>query len=714
MHESLYSPEWYRIAQLKPRLRGHVTVARHLYRGSPWFIYRDETSGRTHRFSPLTHHVIGLMDGRRSTEQIWKELNEHLGDRAPTQENVAQLLAYMHSAALLATNVAADATELASRSEDKKRNDLRKRFANPLALRLKLLNPDAFLERTLPYVEWAFSPWCTIAWLVIVGLALIVAGANWHAITYAASESVLSPRNLVVMALLYPLIKLIHELGHAYATKKWHGEVNELGVLLLVLMPVPYVDASAANAFSQKSRRIVVSAAGIMVELLLASLALFLWLAAEDGIVRQIALNVMLIGGVSTLLFNGNPLLRYDGYYVLADALGTPNLGNRSNQFIGYLIHRYAFGVQNAVSPAQDDKEGFLLFWYALLSFAYRMFVLAIIVLFLADVFFFLGALLAVWAVMSQLILPAARAIARTFESAGVKAKRRRAVLAIACTAIMVHGLVFTLPIPHATVVEGVIVVNDDAHVRASVDGEIAQILVSANTRIESDQPVIQLTNSALGAQVDALRAELAGMVIQYAAEWATDPAIAEQTNERVKALEAQLAHAEAKVLQLTVRSATAGRLIIPAEQDLLGRYVTQGTTLAYVENEPVAIVKALVPQDRVPFLRQVDNVSTRIKGSPIGVLAADILRVAPSATQRLPSPVLATTGGGGLTVRETSDNTFETANKFVLVDISLDSGGFPTFIGQRVYVRFSHGTETIADRLARSSRQLFLRQFNV
>lgn len=714
MNEPLYSPEWYRVAQIKPRLRSHVSIARHAYRGAIWYIYRDETSGRTHRFSRLTHNVINLMNGKSSTTKIWQRLNEHLGDNAPSQDNLTQLLSYLHTSGLLATDVAGDASELASRSREQIKNDFKKRFSNPLALRIKLLNPDAFLERTLGYVQWAFNPWCGFAFFAIIAIALLFACLNWHALAADASRVGFTKDNLILLAFVYPIVKLFHELGHAYAVKKWHGEVNEIGVLFMVLMPIPYVDASASATFPQKSRRIVVSAAGIIVEMLLASLALFLWLASEDGIVKQLALNVILIGGLSTLLFNGNPLLRYDGYYVLADTLGIPNLAARSNKYIGYLIHRFAFGMETAVSPAHDGFEKYWLFTYSITSFLYRMFILVYIVIFLADSFFILGAALACWAVISQLVIPMARTIARTAQSPSVKTHRRRAMLATSCIGTLIYGLVFTLPLPHATVVEGVIVPSDDAQLRISSDGEIDQLFVQSNDNVNVGDPILTLSNLQTIAQVDSLKAELAGRIIEYAAQWATDPSIAEQTHERVIALEAKLSHATEKVERLTIRSATTGRLVLPEENDLKGRYVTQGTTVGYITNGNGNTVKALVSLERVPFLRQVDDVAVRVPGSAQPVFAAKMLRIAPSATDQLPSPVLGTKGGGKIATQVDKSDTAVSIGKYVLVDVAFVEKDSPSFIGQRVHVRFSHGSETLSDRIARSVRQLFLREFNV
>ncbi len=231
-------------------------------------------------------------------------------------------------------------------------------------MRFPLFDPDRFLQRTLPWVQPLFGWFGILLWLAVVGTGAVLAASHWTDLTEDIADRVLDPQNLVLLWFVYPVVKALHELGHAYATRKWGGEVHEIGIMLLVLSPVPYVDASAAWGFRDKRKRMVVGAVGIAVELFLGALALFVWLAVEPGAVRAIAYNVMLISGVSTLLFNGNPLLRFDGYYVLSDAIEIPNLGARANQYLGYLFQRYVFGVADAEDPCAFDRrarlDGFL------------------------------------------------------------------------------------------------------------------------------------------------------------------------------------------------------------------------------------------------------------------------------------------------------------------------------------------------------------------
>ena len=174
---------------------------------------------------------------------------------------------------------------------------------------------------------------------------------HWPELTENVADRVLATHNLILLWLCFPLIKLLHELGHAYTTKLGGGEVHDMGLILLVFTPVPYVEASAASGFRSKWRRVLVGAAGMLVETFIAALAMFIWVAAEPGVLRAVAFNIMLIAGVSTLVFNANPLLRFDGYYILSDLIEIPNLSQRANRYWRYLAEKYVFRMKDSDKP---------------------------------------------------------------------------------------------------------------------------------------------------------------------------------------------------------------------------------------------------------------------------------------------------------------------------------------------------------------------------
>jgi len=439
MADSFFSPSWYRVAGLKPRLRSHVEIHRHHYRGELWYVLQDHSSGRFQRFTPAANLIIGLMDGKRSVQEIWDIARARLGEEAPTQEEVIRLLSQLHSVDVLQADVMPDTSELVKRFEKRRQQKRLQSLRSPLFVRFHVLDPERFLNR----FEWLARPFFgwfgALLWLVAVGFAVFLAALHWPELTENLTDRILAPRNLVIMWLTFPFLKAFHEFGHGFAVKTKGGEVHDMGIMLLVFTPIPYVDASAASAFREKKERVVVGAAGMAVEVFLAAVALMVWVSAEPGPVRAVAYNVIFIAGISSVLFNGNPLLRYDAYYILSDLVEIPNLGPRGIRYTTYLLQRYLLGIRDAEEPMATRGEKAWFIVYSIAAFFYRMFIYVVIVLFIATKFFFIGVLFACWAVINMFIWPAIKIV--RFISSSPKARRRR-LRAVAATVTVTAGLV--------------------------------------------------------------------------------------------------------------------------------------------------------------------------------------------------------------------------------------------------------------------------------
>ncbi|MBN8936215.1 MAG: PqqD family protein, partial [Rhizobiales bacterium] len=236
MAGTLFSPSWYRVTGLKPRLRAHVQIHRHSYRGAIWFVLQDHSSGRSHRLTPAAYAFIGLMDGTRTVQNIWDLCNERAGKDAPTQDDVVRLLGQLHAADALICDVPPDTRELFRRFQRQQRQTWRQRLWTPLAIRIPLFDPDSLLERTAFLVRPLFGRLGALIWLSVVTAGLVLAGLNWSALSENVIDRVLAPQNLLLLWFVYPIVKAIHELGHAYATKIYGGEVHEVGVMFLVLV----------------------------------------------------------------------------------------------------------------------------------------------------------------------------------------------------------------------------------------------------------------------------------------------------------------------------------------------------------------------------------------------------------------------------------------------------------------------------------------------
>ena len=509
MTESLFSTYWYRVANLKPVLRDAAIISRHVYRGQAWYVLRNSLNGRNHRFNTAAYALIGQMDGRRTVQEIWENAGKLSVDASPTQDELIRLLGRLHDADLIQSDILPSTVELFRQAQGQPSNGWKQRVSNPFSLRFPLCDPDWFLERWRYLSAPLFTRGTFILWLLVVMSAVVAAVLHWPELSGCLADQLFSPSNLLLLWLIYPLVKILHEFGHACALKKWGGEVHEMGIMLLALTPIPYIDASASSSFPDKQRRIAVAAMGMMVELLLASLALFVWLNVETGLVSGLAYKVMLIGGISTLLFNGNPLMRYDGYYMLADLIEIPNLGQRSIRYLGYLLQRYLLGIETAESPVTAPGEPGWFLIYGPIAFCYRITIMLGLVWIVSTRFFIIGVLIALWGTVSLLILPALRSVSRFLGSPAARNRRSRMVLVGGTAILGIVLLIFVIPMPLWTTTQGVVWLPEQSMIRAGTDCELVEVLASVEQEVARGAPLLRGVDPFLSAEVDIYQARL-------------------------------------------------------------------------------------------------------------------------------------------------------------------------------------------------------------
>ena len=704
------SASWHRVAGLRPRWREHATVHRHRYRNSVWYVVHDHATGRVHRVSTAGGMVINAMDGRKSVDELWQDAVSRLGNDAPSQDEFIQLLAQLHAADLLQTEVTPDSAELLKRSARWGRSWWLQNIFNPLALRLRLWHPDKFFDNTIPYVQWLFSWRGTALWLLVVVPAIFLAAHHWRELTGDVSDRILAVDNLLLIAVCYPVIKGLHELGHGYAVKAFGGTVHEVGVMFLVFVPVPYVDASASSEFRNKWRRALVGAAGMGVEVFIAALALYVWLLVEPGLVRALAYNIMLIASVSTVLFNGNPLLRYDGYYILTDVLEIPNLWQRAARYWGYLVERYAFRSDEVrVFPAAEG-ERFWLFLYAPASLLYRIAVMLGIAIFIAAQYGVVGVIIAIWGLLTGVALPIGKALWQVMAGPRLQRHRSRAVLTTIGAVAAGSILLFVIPAPFHTTTEGVVWLPETADVRAGTDGFVRRLLVAPGRAVKVGEPLVESEDVTLNATLDGLSGRVAELEAKLAAERFNDRVRAELTATELGQAKAALASETRHAARLIARSRAEGAFAVPKPQDLPGRYMREGQLIGYVLPAGSRIVRATIGQDDIDLVRtKLRGVTVKLAERPDEPLPARIIREVPAGSGDLPSKALGGAGGGALPVDPHDSHGTKSLQRVFSVDLELPPKAESAAFGSRVYVRFELRWEPIGEQLWRRMRQLLL-----
>jgi len=713
---ALYSNSWHRVSELRPRLRSHIHIHRHVYRGEVWYVMQDRSNGEFHRYTPEAHLLISLMDGRRSVQQIWEITCKQLEDDAMPQDEVIRLMAQLHRADVLLTNRAPDVRDLMQRRRRQRLQKIKQYIGNPSALKLPLVDPDRWLDAGLPYYRWIFTWIGALLWLGVAFYGAALGAMNWTAFTHNIWDQVFSSGNMLTMALVYPVVKAFHELGHACAIKARGGEAHEIGVMFLLLMPIPYVEASAAAGFAEKRWRMLVGAAGILAELFLASLAMIAWAHLTPGLGRSIAYNVIILCGVSTLFMNGNPLLRYDGYYVLADAIEIPNLGQRANAWLGYLFKRYVLGLAAVEAPRATRGEQWWFVGYALSSFAYRMFIMFFAIFLIVGRFFFFGVLMACWALFNTIVTPLWRLGAHLFTDPQIQANRLRSYTISALCVLAALALIGLTPMPSSTDTEGVVWVPPSAQVRAPVAGFVHERLAGDGVRVETGTPLVLLESDELARRAAMLAAQVDEYQARYVQAHAQNRVQADIMRHQWQSLQTEKRTVDEQVRSLRVDSPHAGRFVPAQAEDTTGRYMQRGELLGYVLTE-AETVRVVVPQSNLERIhRSLRSVRVRLVQDSGREFTVDIAREVPAATDELPSMALSLQGGGNIGVdpRKSQEGRAKSAENLFVMDLTLPPEVPRGYLGARVFVKFSHAPRPIALQMYDVVRQLVLRQLRV
>lgn len=709
--EPLVSAAWYRVAGLHPRLDARASVARQVVRGQVWHLLTESGTGRQLRLNPPAYAFAGRCDGTHSVDEVWHLLLETMGDAAPSQDDILQLLARLQRGGVIHFDSAPNLAAMFERRATETRRR-RRAWINPLALKLRLFDPTPLLDRIEPRLRALFSPAFFLCWAAGVALAAFACAVNFPALRSTAATLLDAPRTVLLFWLCYPPIKALHELAHALAVRRYGGAVRDTGITLFLFTPAPYVDASAASGFDRRHQRIVVSAAGIMAELALAALAAGVWLTVEPGLVRDVAFVTLFVCTVSTLLFNGNPLLRFDAYYILCDALDLPNLALRSNAWWAALARRALLGEARMPDALFAPGERKWLFAYAPLSWTYRLALLATLVLWVGAKSWLLGALVAALFAGWLPLRPAA-ALLRLLGGTLPAATRRRALGIVACAVAGVGMLLFALPLPSSTVAQGVVWPPEHAQVRAETAGFVAALATDDAAMVEPGQVLLTLIEPALAAELERKQSQLAGLKAQQYVALLRDPLQATQIAEDIARAEAELARTAEQLAQLEVHGRSSGRLVLPRASDLPGSFAARGAMLGYILGPGPSNVRAVLSEDDAQLVRErTQRVEIRLAESAAQAVLANLEREPPAATRVLPSAALGERAGGRFATDPADKDGTRTLDPVFLLDLAVPAR-LPERIGGRVWVRFDLGYEPLGVRWARQGRQLLLRHFN-
>jgi putative peptide zinc metalloprotease protein len=512
-------------------------------------------------------------------------------------------------------------------------------------------------------------------------------------------------------------MKALHELGHAHVIKRFGGEVHAFGIMLLMGMPLPYVDATGSWSFRDRHARALVGAAGIIVELVLAALGALVWAHTGPGLVNSLAFNVMVIGSVSSLLFNGNPLLRFDAYYVLSDLIDIPNLYQRAGQQWRAMADRYLLGTARVESPARDATERAWLVGYGAASFLYRVVVFGTILMVLADLWLPLAVVFLGTLTVMAVVMPGSKWWKHLRGPATMRNRRRAVGVSVLLLALPVLMLAW-MPFPDGIRAPGVVESAQYTQVITGVAGRLERLDVPHGQAVQPGQVLARLSNPELAWEVEAAAAVLAEASLLRDQALLKAPADVAALEQRIGAAQARLKDLRARQEELVVRARHAGTWTAAALHERVGNWVPRGQTLGEIVSPGGLRFSAVVSQEQADrlFRHDLAGAQLRLGGQAAQALTVQRLVLVPFERDRLASPALGWHAGGSVPVRPDDPQGLTPVDTFFELQASFatEGGGVVALHGMTGWLRVPLPPSTPLEQAQRALRQLVQKRYGM
>jgi len=630
-----------------PPLRADLIIIKQFYEGRTFYVVKDPISLQYFRLTAEDYFLATLFDGRRTMAQVraaYVERFPHLRLDYSDEEIDERVSRFANDLGLLQF-LSVQGSRLKPRYDAMKKTKKQskggfyKLVNSVFFARFSVFDPDKLFGRMAKPIWWIWtkqSLWISISMVIA---AIFVVYQKYDA-TGALMSRFFSVNNIALIWITTIIIKSIHELGHGLTCKHFGGEVHEVGVMLLVFTPYFFVNVSDSWVLPDRNKRILISAAGIYVELVLASLATFLWAVVQPGPFQQILWNIMVIASISTLIFNANPLMRFDGYYIMTDWIEVPNLSTKSRSFIGYQVKRLIFGsdyedASMARLPLPRRRFG-LFYFYAVASYLYGYFVIYKLARYMGPhlapfglqkfaTWFSVSALTA-WVVMPFWSFMKSLQLTREDWRPGGRLRRLGLVGGGALAIFIV--LCF---LPHQLVVKRNVAVElaSPEAIRPDIEGFIEQIYVKEGDKVPPGGALALLSNRDVEQDLVQAKAQLAVAQANIQRSLAADqPGELREAQAIAARMQKRFADAQQNVDHLTLRSALGGTVLTHDLQ--LQLYRRLHLNEVFCEVAPLDSMRIVIPlnEKQVRWIHKGQSVDIKAYAYPgatlHGTIAAD------------------------------------------------------------------------------------------
>ncbi len=667
---------------LRIRARGDLEFEDHVYQGRRSVVVKDPLALKYFRFEAEEFAILKMLDGKSSAAAIKKQFDREFTPQRLSLAELHQFVGMMHRSGLLISETPGQGVELLKRQRQREAKTRKQGWMNVLAFRFKGFDPDRFLS-SLNNIGGAFFSWpafVAVCMLVSMAGVLLITNFDVFLAKLPHFQDFFAGKNWLALAVVLAVTKVIHEFGHGLACKRFGGQCHEMGLMLLVFTPCLYCNVSDSWMLPNKWKRIAISAAGMYVEIVLAALATFVWWYSHPGFVHQLALNVMFVCSVTTLLFNANPLMRYDGYYILADLVEIPNLRQKATTLVNMTMTHWLFGIEGRPDPFLPTRRRWLFIAFSIASVAYRWLITFSIFWFLYKVlepygFKVVGQFLALVSVFGLVAAPL-MAARRFFSVPGRWASVNRGRLALAaCVAVAAVIGVLAIPLPHYVNCCCYLQPTNSTAIYVEVPGIVESIEVEPGQHVDAGQTLMRMSSTELKYRVAQLAGEVKVAQVSfeatsYAAKLSNDRKIQSNVDPAKALFEAAKVNLEQRqkdVDKLTITAPISGVFVpatprpkepndgstletwtgSPVNPKNVGAYLERQTILGHIVNERQQVQAiCAVDQKDIEYLQFGQPASIWIRQLPGEAYESKVQLISPAKMQSAPRPLVSRFGG--------------------------------------------------------------------
>jgi len=726
--------------KLPIRKRADLSARRQRYHGRSYWVVKDPVGLNYFRFQDEEYAILQMLDGESSLDDIKERFEAEFPPQKITLEELQQFLGMLHRSGLIVVGVPGQGKQLNKRRKERRRKELLSAATNVLCIRFKGFDPEWLLTRMYPYLSWFYAPATVVFCLLLALSALLLVTVEFETFRSKLPDfyQFFSPYNAIWLAVVLGVTKVFHEFGHGLTCKHFGGECHEMGVMVLVLTPCLYCNVSDSWMLPSKWARAAIGAAGMYVEVVLASIATYVWWFSEPGMLNHLALNTMFISSVSTILFNANPLLRYDGYYILSDLTEIPNLRQKATQILSRKLGYWCLGIEQPEDPFLPERNQIFFMLYTIAAVIYRWLVLFSILYFLYKIFEpyglkIIGQAIVVVSLYSLIVQPVYQ-LGKFLKVPGRldKVKKWRVAVTLSLIGALVAFVLF-VPLPYHIICTTEIQAHNADSIYVDVPGTLKQLDVHSGTQVEKGQPLATLENIDLEIEIADLESSKAQQEIRLKNLQRTrfsNPEASRQIPAAEEALETvneQLEKKREDLHRLRLVAPVAGTVMPPPWTDAqeapggqlsgwsgtpldsrnLGALLPVDVLFCQVGDPKKMEAILVIDQADIPFVRPEQEVEIKLDELPHDIIPGTISEVSPDAL-KVSSKRLSTKAGGELATKTDASGVERPMSPSYQARVPLDDSEGLLRLGLRGRAKVHADWQTLGQRAWRFATSTF------